>query len=66
MKPGGMFPPPELPATGNWGRKFGKNTVAPGGGLSLFNSVELGAAEELRIRAHTSVLLITWPSNTVT
>jgi hypothetical protein len=66
MKPGGILLLLELPSPGNWGRKLVRKTVAPGGGLSLLISVELGAAEELRILAHTSVLLVTWPSNTVT
>jgi hypothetical protein len=66
MKPDGILPPPELPPPGKWKWELGRKTVAPGSGLSLLISVELEAAEELRIRAHTSVLLVTWPSNTVT
>ena len=64
MKVGGMLPPPELSPFGNGGRKFGRKAVAPGCGLSL-SSVELVEAEELRIRARTSALVITLPSNTV-
>ena len=66
MKVEGMFPPPELSPFGNGGRKLGRKAVAPGCGRSLLSSVELGAVKELRIRAHTSVLLVTLPSNTVT
>lgn len=65
MKPDVILLPPELLPPGNWKWEFDRNTVAPGAGLSLL-SVELGAAEEFRIRAQTSVLLVNLPSKTVT